>query len=52
MLGAIFGFWAVAYAGLVLLVAPRSVFPVVFDRPEMLCIMAALGQKGQFRGDI
>ena len=52
MLGAIPGFWAVACAGLVLLVAPRSVLPVVFDRPEMLCIMALLGQKGQLRGDI
>ena len=52
MLGAIPGFRAVAFAGLVLLVTPPSVFPVVFDRPEMLCIMAVLGQKGQLRGDI
>ena len=36
---------AVAYAGLVLLVAPRPVFPVVVDRPEMLGIMAVMDQK-------
>ena len=40
------------HVGCHLLAAPRSVFPVVFDRPEMLCIMAVLGQKGQLRGDI
>ena len=36
---------AVAYAGLVWLVAPRAVFPVVVYRPEMLGIMAVLDQK-------
>ena len=35
---------AVAYAGLVWLVAPRAVFHVVVYRPEMLCIMACLDQ--------
>ena len=34
-----------AYAGLVWLVAPRAVFPVVVYRPEMLCIMADMDQK-------
>ena len=35
MLGAIPGFWAVPFAGLVLLVAPRAVFfPVVVFRPR------------------
>ena len=36
---------AVAYAGLVLLVAPCTVFPVVVHRPETLCIMADIDQK-------
>ena len=46
MLGAIPGLWAVAFAGLVLLVAPRAVFfPVVVYRPEMLCIMAGMDHK-------
>ena len=49
MLGAIPGFWAVAFAGLVLLVAPRPVFfPVVVYRPEMLCIMSDMDQKDSF----
>ena len=37
-----------AYARLVLLVAPRAVFPVVVDRPEMLGIMAHV--QGSFCG--
>ena len=40
---------AVAYAELVLLVAPRAVFlPVVVYRPEMLGVMAFLDQKDSY----